>query len=68
MGRLQQVADRIDQIIDRQGLDPFRTKGQISMRCGFFVSLIHPDDPDDDAKVSQLCEAATEVLGEPIRA
>jgi hypothetical protein len=66
MGRMYEMVQRIDSIIDRKGLDAFKTKGQISLECGFFVSLIGPDEPDDDQKIRTLADAAQRVLGEPI--
>jgi hypothetical protein len=64
MGNLYDAVQQIDAIIAKKGVDPFKTKGAISMRTGFLLSFIGPEDPDDDAKVEQLRQVVLEVLGE----
>lgn len=66
MGKLYEAARQIDAVIEKRGMDPFKTKGQISMRTGFLLSFISPDDPDDDERIEQLKQVAYEVLGERI--
>lgn len=66
MGKLYDAAKQIDALIEKRGMDPFKTKGQISMRTGFLLSFISPDDPDDEGRLEQLKEVAYEVLGERI--
>jgi hypothetical protein len=63
MGKLYDYAQRIEEHIQRNNLDVFKSRGAIAMRVGFIVTLIRPDDPDDPAKVQALKEAAQEVLG-----
>jgi hypothetical protein len=63
MGRLYDDCVKIQQHIDAQGLDVFRTRGELAMRCGFLITLIRPDDPDDPQKISALESAARELLG-----
>ena len=63
MGRLYDDAMRVQQYIDQQGLDVFRTRGELAMRCGFLITLVKPDDPDDLQKISALHDAARELLG-----
>lgn len=66
MGKLYDAVEQVHQIIERKGLDPFRTKGQLSMRTGFLLTFIRPEDPDDQEKIDALQEAALEVLGEQL--
>ena len=47
-------------------MDPFKTKGMISMRTGFLLSFISPEDPDDDERLEQLKQVVFEVFGERI--
>ena len=63
MGRLYDDCTRIQEYIDSQGLDVFRTRGELAMRCGFLITLIRPDDADDPLKISALEDAARELLG-----
>jgi hypothetical protein len=63
MGRLYDDCARIQQHIDAQGLDVFRTRGELAMRCGFLITLIKPEDPDDPQKIKALEDAARDLLG-----
>lgn len=63
MGKLYDYAQRIEEHIQRTGLDVFTTRGAIGMKAGFIVSLITPNDPDDPAKIEKLRAAAESVLG-----
>jgi hypothetical protein len=63
MGRLYDDCVKIQDHIDRQGLDVFRTRGELAMRCGFLITLIKPTDPDDPQKISALESAARDLLG-----
>jgi len=63
MGILYDYAAKIEQHIQSNHLDVFKTRGAIAMRSGFIISLIKPDDPDDSAKIELLRKAAEEVLG-----
>jgi hypothetical protein len=63
MGRLYDDCAKIQQHIESQGLDVFRTRGELAMRCGFLITLIKPGDSDDPQKISALENAARELLG-----
>lgn len=63
MGRLYDDCTRIQEHIDREGLDVFRTRGELAMRCGFLITLVKPDDPDDPQKIQALESAARDLLG-----
>jgi hypothetical protein len=63
MGRLYDYSKQIQEDIDRRGLDVFKTRGELAMKCGFIITLIGPDDPDDPAKIASLKAAAKDVLG-----
>ncbi len=62
MGKLYDYCQKIDQHIQANGLDVFRTRGALAMKTGFIVTLVGPDDPDDPEKIRALKEAAKEVL------
>lgn len=63
MGKLYDYGQRIQNEIDSRGLDVFKTRGEMAMRCGFIITLLRPDEPDDPAKLVKLKDAAKEVLG-----
>ena len=63
MGRLYDACHQVITHIDHEGLDVFRTRGAIAMQTGFLITLVEPDDPDDQEKLDKLVEAADEVLG-----
>ena len=67
MGKLHDYSRQIQAHIEANGLDVFRTRGELAMRCGFIVTLIKPDDPDDPAKIESLRAAAKVVLGLDLR-
>jgi hypothetical protein len=62
MGQLFDMSKRIQQHIDDEGLDVFRIRGMLAMQCGFLITLIHEDEPDDPEKVAALRTAALDVL------
>ena len=64
MGQLYQAVRSIEQVIARKTLDDFKTKGLISMKAGFFLSIVTPETPDDPERIASLRVAAEEVLGE----
>jgi predicted regulator of Ras-like GTPase activity (Roadblock/LC7/MglB family) len=64
-GQLHAIAERIEAIILRKKLDPFKTRGQIALHAGFGLGFIDAETPDDPEKVAKLKAAATAVLGEP---
>jgi hypothetical protein len=66
VGKLYEAASQVEAIIEKRGMDPFKTKGMISMRTGFLLSFISPEDPDDDERLEQLKQVVFEVLGERI--
>jgi len=63
MGKLYDYSVRIQQHIDANNLDVFKTRGELAMKCGFIITLIGPNDPDDPQKVSALRDAAKSTLG-----
>ncbi|MDA3937164.1 MAG: hypothetical protein PF636_10005 [Actinomycetota bacterium] len=63
MGKLYDYTQRIQQHIEENNLDVFKTRGAIAMKVGFIVTLVKPDDPDDAEKIERLRDAAKEVLG-----
>lgn len=63
MSRLYDDCVKIQQHIEQQGLDVFRTRGELAMRCGFLITLVKPDDADDPQKIRALEDAARDLLG-----
>jgi len=63
MGRLHDAVLEIDRICQDRGLDCAKTKGEISMKSGFFLAIIFPQTPDDTEKLEKLRAAAKSVLG-----
>jgi len=55
---------RIEAVIARKKLDPFRTRGAISMAAGFGLRAIDEESPDDPEMLKKLEAAALAVLGE----
>lgn len=62
MGKLYEYCTRIQEHVERNQLDLFRTRGALALQCGFLVSLVGPDDPDDPHKIDALRRAAKSVL------
>lgn len=58
------LVQRIEAAIVRKKLDPFRTRGAISMKAGVGLRAIDERTPDDPEMLSKLLTAATAVLGE----
>ena len=67
MGKLYEYSQQIQKHIEANNLDVFRTRGELAMRCGFIVTLIRPEDPDDFTKIESLREAAKAALGLDLR-
>lgn len=63
MGRLHEAILEIERICQDRGLDPVKTKGEISMKSGFFLAIIFPHTPDDPEKLESLRSATKSVLG-----
>lgn len=63
MGKLYDYSERIKRHIDDNHLDVFKTRGALAIECGFLITLIGPNDPDDPAKIETLRKAAQTVLG-----
>ncbi len=63
-GRLFEAVQRIDAIIRRKGLEPFKARGAIALKAGFGLGFIDEDTPDDADQLAKLRAAATAVLGE----
>lgn len=63
MGELYDSCQRIQDHISRNGLDVFKSRGELALRCGFLITLVKPDDADDSQKIQALRSAALEVFG-----
>lgn len=63
MGKLYDYSTKIQEHIETKNLDVFKTRGELAMKCGFIITLIGPNDPDDPQKVAALHDAAKTVLG-----
>lgn len=63
MGKLYDYCCRIQEHIERNDLDVFKTRGELALKAGFLITLIGPDDPDDPARIAALRDAARETLG-----
>jgi hypothetical protein len=63
MGKLYDGCTQVSEHIERQGMDPFRTRGAIAIKTGFLITLVGPDDFDDPEKIAALKAAAQDVLG-----
>lgn len=63
VGKLYDYAQQIEEHIQRNKLDVFKTRGAIAMKVGFIITLITPDEPDDPVKIADLKAAADEILG-----
>lgn len=63
MGRLYDYCVKIQEHIDRNGLDVFKTRGAIALEAGFLITLVEPDEADDEKRIRDLKEAAKNVLG-----
>lgn len=67
MGKLYDYCEQIQAHIESNRLDVFRTRGALNLKCGFLISLVTPDDPDDPERIAALRDAAHEVLGLELR-
>jgi len=63
MGRLYEYCQQIQEHIERNNLDVFRTRGELALQTGFLISLVGPEDPDEPAKLEALRQAAQTTLG-----
>lgn len=63
MGKLYEHCQQIQKHIELNNLDVFKARGEIALRCGFLISLVGPDEPDDLKKIQDLESAAREVFG-----
>ena len=63
MGRLYDAVEEIDRVCQARGLDAVKTKGEISMKAGFFLAIVFPHTPDDAERFEKLRVAAKDVLG-----
>ena len=62
MGNLYEMKLKVEKAIKTRGLDEFKTKGQIGLKCGFSVTMISDTSPDELEKIARLREAAKHVL------
>ncbi len=51
MGKLYDYCQRIQDHVERNGLDVFRTRGALALQTGFIITLVEPNDPDDPDKI-----------------
>jgi hypothetical protein len=66
MGRIYDAVQTIERIIAEKKLDPFKTKGMISIQIGFALGLVRPETPDDPAQLAALKAAAEQVLKQKV--
>ncbi len=64
-GQLYETVQRINAVIERKRLDPYKVRGAIGIKAGFGLGFIDAETEDDPEKLSKLKAAATAVLGEP---
>jgi hypothetical protein len=57
MGKLYQYCCRIQEHIEANDLDVFKTRGELALQTGFLITLVGPDDPDDPARASAASPA-----------
>lgn len=62
MGKLYDYCQQVQKHIETNGLDTFKARGEIALRCGFLITLVRPDDADDPVKIRALKDAAKEVF------
>lgn len=62
MGKLYDYCQDIQRHIENNNLDVFKSRGELALRCGFLISLVGPDDPDDTERIQALRQAALEVF------
>lgn len=64
MGKLYDLKQKIESVIEAQKMDAVKTRGQIGLKAGLMLAFISPNTPDDVTKLEKLKTAAIEVLGE----
>lgn len=67
MGKLYDYSQQIQQHIEANGLDLFKSRGEMALRCGFLITLVKQDDPDDAQKIEALRGAANDLFGIDLR-
>ncbi len=63
MGKLYDYCSQIQTYIERNNLDVFKARGELALRCGFLISLIGPDEPDDPQRIQAIKDAAQSLWG-----
>jgi hypothetical protein len=63
VGVLYDYRERIQDHVEKNGLDLYKTRGELALKCGFLLALVTPNDPDDPEKIAALRQAAYEILG-----
>lgn len=60
--QLYLLKEKIEKVIAEKNLDPFKTTGMISLKCGFAIGLLSPNTTDDPMKEAKLRSAINEIL------
>jgi len=66
IGRLLQLSNQINIIIDKKKLDRSTIRGRIGLKAGILMNITE-NTPDDPNKIEKLIQAANEVLGEKLQ-
>jgi hypothetical protein len=62
VSKLYDYSQKLQKHIESNNLDVFKARGEIALKCGFLISLVGPDDPDDPVKIEALRNAAREIF------
>jgi len=65
MSKLWELNQKINEIIDKKGLDKPITRGRIGLKSGVLMAF-NENTPDDQEKIQKIRDAVKEVLGEAI--
>lgn len=65
MGQLYELSEKINEIIDRKGLDKMVTRGKIGLKSGVLM-VFREGTPEDPEKIAKIKAATKEVLGEDV--
>lgn len=62
MSQLYELRVKIEKIIEEKKLDPFKTKGAITLKSGVLLGTLSPNSPDDQVKIEKVKAAVKEIL------